>query len=195
MGIALDKFSDMFVKERHKEQFLKNNPSFYKKALYPRLFFVIRFREKSSKKLRYLKIQGYKSCGPWGTEYDVDYNIVSRKNAVLFDTANDAYQETDAVLFELKDVVDINTVRILPVFRFKKHQFEEYNNHVDALVSLYRWYKSEWECYRTYNLKRGINSIKVYFHHPLIKTIFNPIIGLAEYLRNYYNPHLELSDY
>ena len=121
MSSTLDKFSDMFVKEQHKEQVLKKNPSFYKKVLYPRLFFVIRFREKSSKKIRYLEIQGYKSCGPWGTEYDVDYNIVSRKKAALFDTANDAYQETDAVLFELKDEVDINTVRILPVFRFKKH--------------------------------------------------------------------------
>ena len=140
---TLEDFFALVREEEHKQKVLKDNPNFYKKPIFPCVFYVVKHTKNGKDFFMYL--HGYSYWTPDGTEHDVDYEWGTLKGATLFDTTSDAYQEIDAIVFGYAgDDIDPKTVRIVPVVKFIKHQYEEYAGPLKAFVDFWKHEFSDW---------------------------------------------------
>jgi len=185
-NITLEDFFALAREEEHKEKVLKNNPNFYKKPIFPRVFYVIKHTKNGKDFFMYL--HGYSYWTPDGTEHDVDYEWSSLKGATLFDTDSDAYQEIDAIVYGMAgDDIDPKTVRIVPVIKFIKHQYEEYAGPLKDFVDFWKYEFSEWRMMKHW-LTNEYGKFGKYWSHPIITFFKIPFINLKQYFTVYRKP-------
>lgn len=183
---TLEDFFALVREEEHKQKVLKDNPNFYKKPIFPRVFYVIKHTKDGKDFFMYL--HGYSYWTPDGTEHDVDYEWSSLKGATLFDTDSDAYQEIDAIVFGYAgDDIDPKTVRIVPVIKFIKHQYEEYAGPLKAFVDFWKHEFSEWRMMKHW-LTNEYGKFGKYWSHPIITFFKMPFINLKQYFTMYRKP-------
>ena len=185
-NFTLEDFCALAREEEHKKKVLKNNPNFYKKPIFPRVFYVIKHTKNGKDFFMYL--HGYSYWTPDGTEHDVDYEWGSLKGATLFDTDSDAYQEIDAIVYGMAgDDIDPKTVRIVPVIKFIKHQYEEYAGPLKAFVDFWKQEFSEWRMMKHW-LTNEYGKFGKYWSHPIVTFFKMPFINLKQYFTMYRKP-------